>query len=55
MTTNAFRRQSDEPIIHWQVISSSGCDFQPIDEGPEQQPFTNDDLTRNYPPDLEFK
>jgi hypothetical protein len=55
MTTNAFRRQSDEPIIHWQVISSSGCGFKLINEGPDKQPFTNDDLIRNYPPDLEFK
>ncbi len=55
MTTNTFRRKPDEPGIHLHVISSSGCAFQLIYEGPDKQPFTDDDQIRNYPPDLVFK
>ena len=55
MTTNTFRRKPDEPGIHLHVISSSGCAFQLIYEGPDKQPFTDDDQIRNYPPDMEFK
>jgi hypothetical protein len=54
MATNTFRRKADEPGIHLHVISSSGCAFQLIYEGPDKQPFTDDDQIRNYPPDLEF-
>lgn len=55
LATNTFRRKPDEPGIHLHVISSSGCAFQLIYEGPDKQPFTDDDLIRNFPPDLEFK
>jgi hypothetical protein len=55
LSTNTFRRKPDEPGIHLHVISSSGCAFQLIYEGPDKQPFTDDDQIRNYPPDLEFK
>lgn len=55
LATNTFRAKPDAPGIHLHVISGSGCAFQLIYEGPDRQPFTDDDLVRNFPPDLEFK
>ncbi len=55
LATNTFRRSPNEPGIHLHVISSSGCAFQLIYEGPDQLPFTEDDLVRNVPPDLKFE
>lgn len=55
LATNTFRAKPDAPGIHLHVISGSGCAFQLIYEGPDKQPFTDDDLVRNFPPDLEFK
>lgn len=51
MTTNTFRRKSAEPGIHLHVISSDRRAFQRINEGPDQQPFTDDDQIRHDPPD----
>ncbi|GEP43341.1 hypothetical protein [Brevifollis gellanilyticus] len=55
LATNTFRPKPDAPGIHLHVISSSGCAFQLIYEGPDKLPYTDDDLIRNFPPDLEFK
>jgi hypothetical protein len=55
LATNTFRRSPNEPGIHLHVISSSGCAFQLIYEGPDKMPFTEDDLVRNFPPDLKFE
>lgn len=52
---DAFHSTPDSPGIRLHVISSSGCAFQLIYDGPDKQPYTDDDLIRNFPPDLEFK
>lgn len=54
LATGAFRSSPEAPGIHLHVISSSGCAFQLIHEGPDKQPYTDDDLIRNFPPDLKF-
>ncbi len=54
LATGAFRRSAEEPGIHLHVVSSSGCAFQLIHEGPDKQPYTDDDWIRNFPPDLKF-
>ena len=55
LATGTFRRRPGEPGIHLHVISSSGCAFQLIHEGPDRTPFTDDDLVRNFPPDLKLE
>lgn len=54
LSTDTFRAAPEAPGIHLHVISSSGCAFQLIHEGPDKQPYTDDDLVRNFPPDLKF-
>lgn len=51
----AFRNSPEAPGIRLHVISSSGCAFQLIYDGPDGLPYTDDDLVRNFPPDLQFK
>ena len=51
----AFRSTPEAPGIRLHVISSSGCAFQLVYDGPDGLPYTKDDLVRNFPPDLEFK
>ncbi len=51
---NGFRSSPTSPGIQIHVISSSGGAFQLIYDGPDGKPFTDDDLVRNFPPDLEF-
>jgi hypothetical protein len=51
---DAFAPSPDGPGIRLHVISSSGCAFQLIYDGPDHQPYTDDDLVRNFPPDLKF-
>ncbi|MBU6300484.1 MAG: hypothetical protein KGS60_02945 [Verrucomicrobia bacterium] len=51
---DAFRAAADASGIHIHVISASGGSFQLIYDGPDRQPFTEDDLIRNFPDDLEF-
>jgi hypothetical protein len=48
-------RTDHSTCIHLHVISSSGCAFQLIYEGPDQLPFTEDDRVTNFPPDLKFE
>lgn len=55
LATDTFRQKPGASGIHLHVISSSGCAFQLIYDGPDKQPFTDDDLIRNYPPDLKFE
>ena len=52
---DAFRSSPEAPGIRLHVISSSGCAFQLIYDGPDGVPYTEDDLVRNFPPDLQFK
>lgn len=52
---DAFRAKPDGPGIHIHVISSTGGAFQLIYDGPDGKPYTEDDLVRNFPPDLDFK
>ena len=51
---DAFRSKPDSPGIRLHVISSSSGVFQLTFDGPDGQPFTKDDLIRNFPPDLTF-
>ncbi|TDU71201.1 hypothetical protein EI77_02323 [Prosthecobacter fusiformis] len=51
----AFRASPESPGIRLHVLSSSGCAFQLIYDGPDGQPYTDDDLVRNFPPDVKFK
>ena len=51
---DGFRSAPNAPGIHIHVISSSGGAFQLIYDGPDGKPYTDDDLVRNFPPDLEF-
>lgn len=51
---SGFSSSPESPGIHLHVISSSGCAFQLIYAGPDKEPYTADDLIRNYPPDLKF-
>lgn len=55
LTKDAFRSSPAAPGIRLHVISSSGCAFQLIYDGPDGKPYTEDDLVRNFPPDLQFK
>ncbi len=55
LKNDAFRSSPESPGIRLHVISSSGCAFQLIYDGPDGQPYTDDDLVRNFPPDLQFK
>jgi hypothetical protein len=50
----AFRSSANAPGIHVHVISSSGGAFQLIYDGPDAKPFTDDDLIRNFPMDLDY-
>ena len=52
---DGFRSSPASPGIHIHVISSSGCAFQLIYDGPDGKPYTDDDLVRSFPPDLEFR
>ena len=52
---DAFRATPDGPGIRIHVISSTGGAFQLIYDGPDKLPYTDDDLVRNYPPDLQFR
>ncbi len=52
---DAFRSAPESPGIRLHVISSSGCAFQLIYDGPDKLPYTDDDQIRNFPPDLDFK
>lgn len=54
LSKDAFRASVDSPGIRLHVISSTGGAFQLIYDGPDKLPYTEDDLVRNYPPDLEF-
>ena len=54
LSKDGFRSSPTAPRIHLHVISSSGGAFQLIYEGPDGKPFTDDDLVRNFPPDLDF-
>lgn len=51
---DAFRPAPGAPGVHLHVISASGGAFQLIYDGPDARPFTDDDLVRNFPLDLEF-
>lgn len=51
---SSFSSSPDGPGIRLHVISSSGCAFQLIYDGPDGEPYTADDLIRNFPPDLKF-
>lgn len=55
LSGEAFRSAPEAPGIRLHVISSSGCAFQLIYDGPDGQPYTDDDLVRNFPPNLQFK
>lgn len=52
---DGFRSSPTSPGIRIHVISSSGCAFQLIYDGPDGKPYTDDDLVRNFPPDLKFR
>lgn len=54
LAKEAFRSSPESPGIRLHVISSSGCAFQLIYDGPDGLPYTDDDLVRNFPPDLKF-
>lgn len=49
-----FLSAKDAPGIRLHVVSSSGAAFQLIYDGPDKLPYTEDDLIRSFPPDLEF-
>lgn len=51
---DAFRPTADAPGIRIHVISSSGGVFQLTFDGPDGKPYTDDDLIRNFPPDLKY-
>jgi hypothetical protein len=51
---SAFQASKENPGIRYHVISSSGAAFQLIYDGPDGKPYTDDDLIRNFPADLEF-
>ena len=51
---DGFRSTPGGPGIHIHVISSTGGAFQLIYDGPDGKPYTDDDLVRNFPPDLKF-
>jgi hypothetical protein len=53
MQTDSFRPAKDAPGIRLHVVSSSGAAFQLIHDGPDGKPYTDDDLIRSFPPDLE--
>jgi len=55
MGKDSFSTGKDTPGIRLHVIGSSGCAFQLIHNGPDGKPYTDDDLIRNFPPDLETK
>jgi hypothetical protein len=50
---DAFVPAPGAPGIRLHVVSSAGCAFQLIHNGPDGEPYTEDDLIRNFPPDLE--
>ena len=50
----SFSPAAKGPGIRLHVISSSGCEFQLIHDGPDGEPYTEDDLIRNFPPDLKL-
>jgi hypothetical protein len=50
----SFQPGKNGPGIRLHVVSSSGAAFQLIYDGPDKQPYTEDDLIRSFPPDLEF-
>ena len=50
---NGFITDKDHPGIRLHVIGASNCLFQLIHNGPDGQPYTDDDLIRNFPPDAE--
>jgi len=52
---DAFRTSAKSPGIRLHVISSSGGVFQLIYDGPDGLPYTDDDLVRNFPPELDKK
>jgi len=54
LSPEGFRSGSAEPAIRFHVISSSGGVFQLIYDGADRKPYTDDDLIRNFPPDLDF-
>ncbi len=54
LARDAFRPRPEAPGIHIHVISASGGAFQLIYDGPDQRPFTGDDLIRNFPADLQY-
>ena len=51
---DGFRSSPTSPGIHIHVISSTGGAFQLIYDGLDGKPYTDDDLVRNFPPDLDF-
>lgn len=55
LNKEGFRPSPESPGIHLHVISSTEGVFQLIYEGPDGKPFTDDDLIRNFPPDLESR
>ena len=52
---DSFISAKDKPGIRLHVVSSSGAAFQLIHDGPDGKPYTDDDLIRNFPPDLDFR
>lgn len=52
---DSFRSAAGAPGIRLHVVSSSGGAFQLIYDGPDGKPYTDDDLIRNFPPDLDFR
>jgi hypothetical protein len=51
---DAFRTSPGAPGVRLHVISSSGGVFQLTFDGPDGKPYTDDDLIRNFPPDLTY-
>jgi len=52
---DSFISGKDHPGIRLHVIGASNCLFQLIHNGPDGQPYTDDDLIRNFPPDAETR
>ena len=54
LSNGAFRTAPNASGVRLHVISSSGGVFQLTFDGPDGKPYTDDDLIRNFPPDLTY-
>jgi hypothetical protein len=52
---DSFISGKDQPGIRLHIIGASNCLFQLIHNGPDGQPYTDDDMIRNFPPDVETR